>query len=141
VPDVRESFERPLTLNGSLVTEFEASADIRVGRGLGQDRLIDIEKLRRGDMDGDRLLPESGEMGVGSNSPRPIREAFDEMAYHRVIFGFLDDVPSLLDGGRVSHEPSRDSFFRLLEFGVDKRHKMGEGRQRDVCGAGPGRRC
>ncbi len=57
------------------------------------------------------------------------------MTYHCMIFGFLDDVPSLLDGRSVSHKPSRDSFFRLLEFGVGKRRRMDEGRRRDVCGA------
>src|SRR6266849_2451173 len=58
--NVREPFECPQTWGGGLVAEFEASADIRVDRRLGQDSFIHIKKPRRRDVDGDRLLPQSG---------------------------------------------------------------------------------
>src|SRR5262249_26689846 len=122
VTDVREPLDCPLTGVGGLVAASEAFEDIRVGRSHGEDVSTYIQSLRGRDVNGDRLLPERGQAGVGDNAPLLTRKPVDEMAYHRVIFGLLDDVPSLLDGWSVAHEPPRDGFFRLLEFGVGKRH-------------------
>src|SRR5229473_3049784 len=141
VPDVREPLDCPLARVGGLVAASEAFKDIRVGRRHGEDVCIYIQKLRGCDVNGDRLLPESGQTGVGDNAPLLTRKPVDEMTYHRMIFGLLDDVPSLLDGRSVAHEPSRDGFFRLRKFGVGKRHNLAGGRRRDVGHARCGRRC
>jgi hypothetical protein len=128
VPDVREPLDGPLTGVGGLVAASEAFKDIRVGRRHGEDVFIYIQRLRRCDMNGDRLLPKRGQASVGNDAPLLTRKPVDEMTYHRMIFGLLDDVPGLLDGRSVAHEPPRDGFFRQREFGVGKRHDLAGGR-------------
>src|SRR6266404_5685538 len=141
VPDVREPLDCPLTGVGGLVASSEAFKDIRVGRRHREDVCIYIQKLRGCDVNGDRLLPKSDQAGVGDDTPLLTRKPVDEMTDHRMIFGLLDDVPSLLDGRSVAYEPSRDGFLRLREFGVGKRHNLAGGRRWDVGRALRGRRC